>query len=275
MGKQQDEPHDELRQHIGHHVLQGDAQRALPQLARNGHERGLAALQDLGAHHAGEARPMCHRHADGDAPEPLAERKRYEDEQHDVRDAHHEVDEPGDRDIGLLAAERRRRAQHERDDRGRACGQKAHEHARGQARQRAQEHVAPHPVGAEGVRQAGARGSSAAKSVAVAASAARKPAATTAASAATASTKAASVSFDWSPDRAAARSRGAPGAAATLKPAASQVSFPLRMSLRPLAHARIHHAVQHVGYEVAAEHERRRQHARCPRAAPRRRRGPP
>ena len=115
------------------------------------------------------------------------------------------------------------------------------------------------------------------KSVAVAASATTSPATTTAASAAKAPKNAASVNLLF-PTRAA---RGAcrRGGAASLEPLGSavptkpglpsdwelpnptadsqvkQVSTRSSAMSSPLAHARIHHAVQRAGYQVAGEHE--------------------
>ena len=151
MGEEQDEAHEELWQHKGQHVAHGDGDLAHAELAGDGDKTRLAALQHLGAHDAGEAGPVRHGDADRHAPEALAQGIRDEDEQDDVRNAHHEVDEPGHDGVGALAAQRGQRAQGQRDERGDACGQKAHQHARRKAGKRAREHVAAHAVGAEQV----------------------------------------------------------------------------------------------------------------------------
>ena len=153
MGKQQHEPHDELRQDIGHHVPCGDGEPARTETGGGRDEIGGCALEYFRAQDAGEARPVREGHADGDAPEPLAQSVGDEDEQHDVGNAHHEVDEPADRMVGPAGAQRRRGRQRERDERGGHSRHEAHEHAGGKAGQRAQEHVAAHPVGAERVRK--------------------------------------------------------------------------------------------------------------------------
>ena len=155
MGEEQDEAHEELRQHKGQHVAHGDGDLAHTELAGDGDKTRLAALQHLGAHDAGEAGPVRHGNADRHAPETLAQGIRDEDEQDDVRDAHHEVDEPGHDRVGALAAQCGEGAQGKRDERGDACGEKAHQHARGEAGKRAREHVTAHAVGAEQVLPAG------------------------------------------------------------------------------------------------------------------------
>ena len=128
-----------------------------------------------------------------------------------------------------------------------------------------------------------------AKSVAVAASVASTPATTTAASAATANTMAASVSlrlptralrgrcrtFAQSSSNEGTRGGKAPEACSrTLRLTASRPGMGPRLPLAA-ADAGVHHAVQHVRNQVAAEHERRRQHGDARQAAPRRRRGRP
>ena len=190
---------------------------------------------------------MRHGHADGDAPEALPQRERDEDEQHDMGDAQHEVDEPGDRGIGLLPAQRRHRAHDQRDDGRHARGQKTHQHAGGQPRQRAQQHVAPHPVGAERMGEAGSE-------VLHREVGCRSR-----------------IRDDEPRDHHSRQRRQStqkrrqrqppiphPSRARSMQKADSQVK---QVSTRssamssPLAHAGIHHAVQRAGYQVAGEHE--------------------
>ena len=86
---------------------------------------------------------------------PLAQGVGDEDEQHDVGHAHHEVDEPGHHGVHLLAAQGRRRAEHEGDDRSDTpAASRPTSTLVARPAERAQEHVAPHLVGAEGVREA-------------------------------------------------------------------------------------------------------------------------
>ena len=130
MREQQDEPHHELRQHVGHHMAQCDARRALPQHARNFDELRLAALQHLGTHDAREARPMRHGNADGHAPEALPDCKGDEHQKHDVGNAHHEVDQPADNGIDAFSAKRGSAPEDKRDHRRDRGRQQAHQHAR-------------------------------------------------------------------------------------------------------------------------------------------------
>ena len=155
MRKEQNKPHHELRQHIGHHMVQRDARRALPQLARNFDELRLAALQHLGTNDARKARPMRHGNADGHAPEALPDCIGDEHQKHDVGNSHHEVNQPADHRIDALPAKRGSTPEHECDNRRDGGRQQAHQHACGQSRKRARKHVATHPVGAEGVGKRG------------------------------------------------------------------------------------------------------------------------
>ena len=117
MGEHEHQPDEELRQHVRKRVAKCDAQAASSQFGAGGDVGRLLHLQNLGAHDPSEAGPMRQRDADDHAPETLPDGVGDQDEQDDMRHAHHEVDEPGDGGIDLAAAKRRRAAERKRDER--------------------------------------------------------------------------------------------------------------------------------------------------------------
>ena len=116
MGKQQDQAHEILGKHIRKHVTNGYSSRAFSKPSSHRHKVRLLALQHFGTHHTRQTRPMRDSDTHGNAPETFAERVRNQNEQDDVRNAHHKVDEPGHRGIDALSPQGGRRSEHHGDD---------------------------------------------------------------------------------------------------------------------------------------------------------------
>ena len=115
MGKRDDEAHEQLRQDRRQDVREGEPQPGRPRRLREPQVRLVAHLGGLGAQQAREAPPVRERDRERHAPEPAAQGIAHQDQEHDVRDAHHEVDEPAHDGIGSPAAQRRDEREHERD----------------------------------------------------------------------------------------------------------------------------------------------------------------
>ena len=155
MGKEQDETDEVLRQHVRHEMCDGEPQPRHAQRTRARHEGLGAYLKHLRAQHAGKARPVRKAHTHEYPECSAAKRIAYEDKQNEVRNAHNEVREPFDRGVEATSAERRSHSKHDRDDGGHRRRRNPDEHGRGEPGERAAEHIAPHPIRAEGMRERG------------------------------------------------------------------------------------------------------------------------
>ena len=147
----QNDTHEQLRKHRRQHVTAHDLPGRGARGARRGKPGLLAQLHDLCSQDTREARPMREGHANRDAHGAAAKRITHEDEQHDVRDAHHEVHEPRHGGVCHTAAECRHAGERKRDDARARRREQTHEHRGGKACKRTGEHVSTHPVRAKGV----------------------------------------------------------------------------------------------------------------------------
>ena len=118
-------------------------------------QKGLVAnLDGLGAKNAGEASPVREGNRQRHAPETAAEGVAHEDEQHHMGHAHHQVDEPAHDGVRRPSAECRSEREHKRDRPRAGRGRKAHPNRGRETRDRAGEHIAPHPIGPEQMGEA-------------------------------------------------------------------------------------------------------------------------
>ena len=97
---------------------------------------------------------MREGHANRDAHGAAAKRITHEDEKHDVRDAHNEVDKPRHGGVCHPTAKGRHAGERKRDNARARRREQTHEHRGGKACKRTGEHVSTHPVRAKGVRGA-------------------------------------------------------------------------------------------------------------------------
>ena len=147
--------HQGLRHDVGREVRPGDEPSAAPHLTRGDDVRAGPQVDRLGAHDAGEGDPVGRRDADHDAGDAAPDEDREEGHEDEVGHALHEVDEPQDDPVDPAAADGGAAPQQQGDESGDQRGGQADADRDRQALERAHEHVAAHPVGAE---RAGGRG---------------------------------------------------------------------------------------------------------------------